>query len=236
MLPNELTYDCGGTTFAGYLADGSADRKVPGVLVIHEASGLGPHARAKADLLAELGYVAFAPDIFGGPVENMEQASTYIGELSGDIAKLRHRCGAALDTLCALSSVDAGRLAVIGFCFGGQAALEFARSGAAVRATVGFHSGLKMSDPSEAASIKGKVLVCLGDRDPLVPREARDTFMDNLTDNGVDAQMLLLSGIGHSFTNPDAEAFGVPGCHYNEVADRRSFEAMQRLFAEAFAD
>ncbi|KHK90295.1 hypothetical protein LK12_16885 [Novosphingobium malaysiense] len=235
-MPNELTYDCDGVTYAGYLADGSAEKRAPGIVVLHEAAGLGPHARAKADLLAASGYVAFAPDFFGGPVENMQQASTHIGELSGDISKLRRRCRAALDALCALPSVDSGKLAAIGFCFGGQAALELARSGADLLATVGFHSGLKMSDPSDAAKIKGKVLVCLGDRDPLVPRDARDTFMDNLTDNGVDAQMLLLSGVGHSFTNPDAEAFGVPGCHYNEQADQRSWQAMQLLFAEAFTD
>lgn len=232
----ELTYDCDGTTFSGYFADGSGGKKAPGVMVIHEASGLGGHAKAKADRLAELGYVAFAPDIFGGPVENMEQATAYIGELSGDIAKLRGRLRAALQALCNVPNADTGKLAIIGFCFGGQAALEFARSGADLRATVGFHSGLKASDPAEAANIKGKVLVCLGDRDPLVPREARDTFMDNLTDNSVDAQMLLFSGVGHSFTNPDAETFGVPGCHFNEVADRRSFDAMQRLFGEVFAE
>ena len=234
-MANEMTYESDGTTYSGHLADGSRGAPAPGVLVIHEGSGLGPHARAKADALAALGYVAFAPDIFGGPVQDMQQASAYIGDLSGDIAKLRRRCTAALDALAAHPSTDGGKLAAIGFCFGGQAALELARSGASLAATVGFHSGLKANDPADAARIAGKVLVCLGDRDPLVPRAARDTFMDNLTDAGVDAQMLLFSGVGHSFTNPDAEAFGVPGCHYNAVADRRSWDAMQRLFDEAFA-
>ena len=235
-MGSELSYESNGTTFTGYLADGSRGDSAPGVLVIHEAGGLGPHAKQKADMLAELGYVAFAPDIFGSAVENLEQASGFIAELSGDIAKLRQRCGAALKALSDLPTVDAGRMAAIGFCFGGQAALELARSGADLRAVVGFHSGLKASDPADAANVKAKVLVCLGDRDPLVPREARDIFMDNMTDSGVDCQMLLLSGVGHSFTNPDAEAFGVPGCHYNESADRRSWDAMRRLFEETLSD
>jgi dienelactone hydrolase len=222
-VASEMAYECDGRSFCGYLADGSRGAAAPGVLVIHEASGLGPHARSRADMLASLGYVAFAPDIFGGPARTLDEAAAYIGELSGDVEKLRRRCGAALDNLRALSCVDSQNLAAIGFCFGGQAALELARSGCQLRATVGFHSGLKASDPAETSRIQGRV------------REARDTFMDDLTDNGVDGQMLLFSGVGHSFTNADAEAFGVPGCHYNEVADKRSWRAMQNLFTEVFA-
>lgn len=232
----ELEYQFDGKTYSGYLARGDASAPVPGVLVIHEASGLGPHAKQKADMLAALGYVAYAPDIFGSPVETLEEASVHIAELSGDVAKLRGRCGAALEALRNTPGVDKNRLAVIGFCFGGQAALELGRSGADLRAVVGFHSGLKAADPEETRNVRGKVLVCLGDRDPLVTREARDTFMDNMTDSGIDCQMLLMSGVGHSFTNPDAEAFGVPGCHYNASADRRSWWAMQQIFEEAFAD
>ncbi len=233
-MPIEISYEVDGETFTGYLHDGSRDARAPGILVLHEASGLGEHAMKKAEMLANLGYVAFAADMFGGPVSNMQQASGYIGELSGDVDKMRRRCAAGLDVLRGYDGVDPKRLGAIGFCFGGQAALELARSGEDLRAVVGFHSGLKARNPQDAKAIKAKVLVCLGDRDPLVPREARDVFMDNLTDYGVDCQMLLLSGVGHSFTNPDAEAFGVPGCHYDAVADKRSWEAMQRLFVEAF--
>lgn len=231
----DIAYEVDGTTFTGYLADGSGGAPTPGVLVLHEASGLGPHVRQKAEMLAELGYVAFAPDLFGGPVENLAQASAYIADLSQDVAKLRRRCSAARARLRSQAHVDPARTAVIGFCFGGQAALELGRSGEDLRAIVGFHSGLKAHRLEDASNIKGKVLICLGDRDPLVPRALRDIFMDNMTDNEVDCQMLLHSGVGHSFTNPDAEAFGVPGCHYNAGADRRSWAAMQSLFVEVFA-
>lgn len=203
-MSSDLVYEVDGHSFTGFLADGSGGRTAPGVLVLHEASGLGEHAKTKAAQLAELGYFALAADMFGGVAENLEQASGYIGLLSGDPALLRRRCTAALDLLRGQARVDPGRLAAIGFCFGGQAALELARSGAPLRAVVGFHSGLKAANPDETKQIKGKVLVCLGDRDPLVNRAARDAFMDDMTDSGVDCQMLLFSGVGHSFTNPDA--------------------------------
>jgi dienelactone hydrolase len=105
-VASEMAYECDGRSFCGYLADGSRGAAAPGVLVIHEASGLGPHARSRADMLASLGYVAFAPDIFGGPARTLDEAAAYIGELSGDVEKLRRRCGAALDNLRALSCVD----------------------------------------------------------------------------------------------------------------------------------
>lgn len=233
QLNGDIVYDVDGQNFTGFLADGSRGKPVPGVLVLHEASGIGPHARYKAEKLAELGYVALAADMFGGIAENLEQASGYIGQLSGDPALLRRRCTAALDLLRGQPGGDAARVAVIGFCFGGQAALELARSGADLRAVVGFHSGLKASEPAETKQVKARVLVCLGDRDPLVNRAARDTFMDDMTDSGIDCKMLLFSNVGHSFTNADAQAFGVPGCDYDAQADRRSWAAMRALFAEA---
>jgi dienelactone hydrolase len=234
-MSSDVSYEVEGKAFTGYLADGSGGKTVPGVLVLHEASGLGAHARQKADALAELGFVAFAADLFGGVATTLQEAGVFIGELASDTAKLRRRANAALDMLKAQPHVDAARTAAIGFCFGGQAAFELARSGADLRAVAGFHAGLKTTHPQDAARIKGKLLACLGDRDPLVTREARDAFMENMTENKVDCQMLLFSGVGHSFTNPDAQAFGVAGCHYDPTAERRSWAAMQQLFLEAFA-
>ena len=126
-------------------------------------------------------------------------------------------------------------IAAIGFCFGGSAALELGRSGADLRAIVGFHSGLKTARPEDTAAIQAKLLLCLGDADPLIPGEVRDAFMDNVREAKLDAQMILYSGVGHSFTNPDAERFGVAGCHYDATADRRSWAAMRALFDEVFA-
>jgi dienelactone hydrolase len=113
--------------------------------------------------------------------------------------------------------------------------LQLGRSGADLRAIVGFHSGLKTTRPEDSKSIRAKVLVCLGDRDPLINGEARASFLENMTTSNVDCQMLVMSNVGHSFTNPDAQAFGVTGCEYNAQADRRAWTAMQQLFGEAFA-
>ena len=234
-MASDITYDIQGRSYSGYLADGSGGKPSPGVLVIHEANGLGPHARAKADMLAQAGYVAFAADLFGEKVETLEQAMGFVGQLSADWAELRARCAGSLDVLRRQSNVDSSRLAAIGFCFGGSAALELGRSGADLRAIVGLHSGLKTARPEDTAAIKARLLLCLGDADPLIPSEVRDGFMDNVRDAKLDAQMLLFSGVGHSFTNPDAEAFGVAGCHYDATADRRSWAAMLALFDEAFA-
>lgn len=228
----EINYEVDGEAFTGYVADGSGGKPAPAVIVFHEASGLGAHARQKADLLAEAGFVAFAADLFGGVARNLSEATGYITRLTSEAGLLRRRCTAALDLLAALPNVDASRMAAIGFCFGGQAALELARSGAPLKAVVGFHSGLGKPDPESAAQIKGSVLLCIGDADPLVPRKARDDFMDDMHAAGVDCQLLTFAGAGHSFTNVDAKAFGVAGCEYDVRAERRSWAAMLALFGE----
>lgn len=232
-MTGDIRYEIDGETFTGYLADGSGGKPAPAVVVFHEASGLGAHARAKADMLAKAGFVAFAADLFGGVAQDLSEATGYITRLTSEAGVLRRRCTAALDVLAALPNADTSRMGAIGFCFGGQAALELARSGAPLKAVVGFHSGLGKPDAESAAQIKGSVLLCIGDADPLVPRKARDDFMDDMHGAGVDCQLLTFAGVGHSFTNVDAKAFGVPGCEYDARAERRSWAAMLALFGEA---
>jgi dienelactone hydrolase len=229
----DISYTVGGRGYTGYLANGAGAKPAPGILVLHEATGLGPQARGKTDRLAELGYVAFAADLFGEPVQSMEHAGSLVRQITEDWSVLRGRCSAALELLCRQPGVDTRRLAAIGFCFGGLAALELARSGAELRAIVGFHSALHNGNLEDSRKIKAKVLMCLGDSDPVVKREARDIFADNMTASGVDSQLLLFSGVAHSFTNPAAD---MPGFKYDARAERRSWTAMQNLFAEAFAD
>ena len=143
--------------------------------------------------------------------------------------------GAALAVLAAQPETDAGRLAAIGYCFGGTTALELARSGADVKAVVGFHSGLATARPQDAKNIKAKVLVQLGADDPLIPPEQRAVFEAEMRAGGVDWRMNLYGGAEHSFTNPDASAFGRPGIKYDATTDRRSWRAMLDTFDEAFA-
>lgn len=233
LQPLDHTY--GAKTYTGYLADGSGGRPAPGILVVHEGGGLGNHTKDKARRLGELGYVAFAMDLFGESGFGLERAQALVRELSEDRAELRGRATAALEVLRAHPSVDPGRLAGIGFCFGGTTVLELARAGTDLKAVVGFHAGLAAKTPAPVGGVRAKVLTCLGADDPIVSASDRDAFAAEFTTAGADWQMLVLGGVGHSFTNPEIDALGFPGFTYDAAADRRSWAAMKALFDEVFA-
>jgi dienelactone hydrolase len=235
MMLQPLTYRIGAATYTGYLADGSAGRRVPGVLVAHEGGGfLTEHAKDRARKVAELGYVAFALDLFGDPRPTLEQARQMVQQLRNDLPTLRARATAALDLLRQQSNVDGSRLAAIGFCFGGTTVLELARSGADIACAIGFHAGLATTAPAQPGVIRGKVLVCQGADDPIVTAEHRSEFAAEMTRAGVDWQMHVYGGVGHSFTNPEIHRWNLPGFIYDERADRRSWLAMRALLDEAF--
>ncbi len=222
-----IDYEVGGKTFTGYLADGSGGRRVPGILVAHEGPGLTAHPKERARMLAELGYVAFALDLYGEKDPTIDRAKTLVRGLRADLATLRARAAAAHDLLRAHPRVDRGRTAAIGFCFGGTAVLELARSGADLAGVVGFHAGLDTTAPGDARAIRGKVLVCLGADDPIVDAEQRRAFVAEMTAARVDWQMHLYGGVGHSFTNRESDAWKFPGFAYDRQADRRSWQAMR---------
>lgn len=233
-----LEYRDGPLTLRGYLATPPAlVARVPGVLVVHEADGVGAHVKRRAEMLAELGYVALAVDMFGDgrTAGNLPDAIAMMHVVMDDPRVWRGRIGAALAALCALSDVDATRVGAIGYCFGGSTVLELARTGADVRAVVSFHGGLDTAHPEDAERIKGKVLICTGGADPFVPRERVDETQDRLAAAGVDYQVITFGGAKHSFTNRDVGAMGNPALAYDERSDRRSWAAMREFFAEAFA-
>ena len=175
----------------------------------------------------------FADYIGGGEVlAGMEQVMGRLGPLMSDPLATRALGQAGLDILTGHDRVDTLRLAAIGYCFGGTMSLELARGGADLKAVVGFHSGLATARPEDASNIVGKVLVCIGTEDPLIPPDQRADFEAEMRAGGVDWRMNLLGGAGHSFTNPDAGALGVPGIEYHEPSARRSWAAMLDLFAE----
>ncbi|MFA7601589.1 MAG: dienelactone hydrolase family protein [Novosphingobium sp.] len=232
----DIPYEVDGARCNGFLALPAGAGAVPGVIVLHGGSGLGDHARQRARMLADLGYAAFAPDLFGRRIEGLEAAEAATGEFLGDWARLCRSCDAAFRILAGHERVEAGRIAAIGFCFGGQVALEYARSGANMRAVIGFHSRLATRYPERSGAISAKVLICLGDADRFVSRAEREHFLNDMRANGVDCQMLLFSGVNHSFTDRYAEVSGVPGLKYDARADGRAWAAMQALLAEAFAD
>ncbi|HYE28730.1 MAG TPA: dienelactone hydrolase family protein [Allosphingosinicella sp.] len=222
-----------GVALTGYLADGSGGGRAPGVLIAHEGGGLARHTKERALRLAGIGYVAFALDMYGEEESPPERAMALGKALRTDRPLLRSRVAAALDVLTAQPGVDSTRLAAIGFCMGGAAVIELARTGAPLRVVVGFHSGFLPGSAEENAAIAGTLLLCHGAEDLIVGAVQRDAFLAEATAAGVDWQLHLYGGVGHSFTNPDIDALNLTGFAYDETADRRSWTAMLNLFDEA---
>ena len=231
MIIENIEYAVGQQTFTGYLAHLGGRTPRPAVLVCHDAGGLREHARSVTRRLAEAGYVAFALDLFGQTFDTTEASSAALRALSSDLETLLARTTAAYGVLLALQEVDPARTAAIGFCFGGRVALELARSGAHLQCTVGFHSVLTTAHPADAAHIRGKVLVCLGSEDPVVPEEQRSAFLAEMNRGQVDFQMLLLRA-KHGFSDPDVDRHQHAALAYDESAARRSWAAMLALFDE----
>jgi dienelactone hydrolase len=214
MKAETIEYKDGAVNLRGHIAyDDQQSGKRPGILVMPEAFGLGPHARERAERLAKLGYVALAGDPYGDGVtaKDLQEAMKHAGPLREDTAKFRARGRAALDKLASLPQVDSGKLAAIGYCMGGTFALELARDGAPLRGIVTFHAGLETKVPAQSNKTRAKVLICTGADDPFVPVAQVNAVQEELTKAGVDWQIISYGGAVHSFTNPDADALGMAG-------------------------
>jgi dienelactone hydrolase len=232
-----VEYADGGTALEGYLAyDDAVKGKRPGVLVVHEWWGLNPYIKGRAEELARLGYIAFAVDMYGKGrrASTAGEAGALAGTYLKDRGLMRSRAQAGLEVLRKHALTDPGRLAAIGYCFGGTTVLELARSGADIAGVASFHGGLATPSPEDAANIKGKVLVLHGADDPFVKAEQVAAFQEEMRKAGVDWQMMLYGGAVHSFTNPASGDDPSKGVAYNERADRRSWEAMRLFFREIF--
>jgi dienelactone hydrolase len=237
IVTKSVEYKEGDTTLEGFVAyDNSVKNSRPGVLIVHQWKGLGDYEKMRAEMLAKMGYVAFACDIYGKGVRpaSMQEAGAQAGKYKGDRALLRKRVKAGLETLLKQQGVDAKRVAAIGYCFGGTTALELARSGADVAGVVSFHGGLGTPTPEDAKNIKCKVLACHGADDPNVPPAEVAGFEKEMRDGKIDWQLIAYGNAVHSFTDKSAGNDNSKGAAYNEKADRRSWEAMKDLFAEIF--
>jgi dienelactone hydrolase len=232
-----VEYTQGDAKLRGYLAyDDAVGAKRPGVLIVPEWWGLNDYAKSRAEQLAKLGYVAFAADMYGDgkTTTTFQEAGALSGPVMNDRGLMRARINAALDTLKSQSQVDPSKIAAIGYCFGGTAALELARSGAPVLGVVCFHGGLSTPNPDDAKNIKGRVLVCTGASDSFIPQEMRDAFEKEMADAHVNWEMDVYADAVHAFTNPNAGKFGNPNIQYNKEADERSFARMLSFFNEIF--
>jgi dienelactone hydrolase len=230
-------YRDGDKRFVGELAlDEAVAGPRPGVLVVHEGGGINDHPKWRASLLAEMGYVALACDLYGDGelTRDAERRNALMNGLITEPGLLRRRVRVALEQLVALPQVDKSRVAAIGYCFGGMTVLELARSGADIAGIVSFHGLLRATAPAEPGAVKAKLLVCHGVEDPLVPPEQVAAFVEEMKHADADWQMVTYAHAGHGFTRKDAGALGMKGVFYEERADRRSWAAMKELFAEVF--
>lgn len=209
-------------------------KKRPGVLVVHEAWGLGKHAIDRARMLASMGYPAFAADLYGGRCcpSTLAEARALTTQLRSSPQILRDRARAALSVLAARPEVDSSRLAAIGFCFGGTTVLELARCGENLSAVASFHGGL-LPVGETSSSITPSVMVFVGARDPLGSPEYIGAFEREMEAAGADYQIQIFGNTLHSFTNPEAGLSGSPEeFQYNPVADRRAWRAMRGFLKE----
>lgn len=231
MQSEALTYRGDGLTLEGRLFLPAGPGTYPGVLVFPEAFGIGPLAMERAGRLAELGFAVLACDLHGGGryIADLGEAMAAVQPLFDDPLRTRARAVAAFEVLAARPEVDAGRIAAIGHCF--PMPLELARSGAQVKATVGFHINLATRLPAEPGVMHGSVLVCVGSDDPFITAAHRAGFEVEMRAAGADWQLQVYGNTVHSFTNPDADRQHRPDAiRYSAAADRQSWRAMLSLF------
>ena len=223
-----ITYKDGGTELEGFLAyDDAVKGARPGVLVVHDWTGLQEYTKTRTTQLAELGYVAFAADIYGKGVRptDSKDCAVQAGTYKNDLPLLRKRVLLGLAQLKSQKGVDDAKLAAIGYCFGGTSVLELARSGEKVAGVVSFHGGLSTTLPAEKGKVKAKVLVCHGGADAHVNGEV-PAFKAEMEKAGVDMEFITHEGAQHGFTKP--------GAAYQEKADKDSWAAMKKFFGEIF--
>lgn len=237
LKTEKISYKDGKAQLEGYLAyDDAISAPRPGVLVVHEWMGLGDNAKKRAEMLAQMGYVAFAADMYGKGVyaKDHEEAAKLSGLYRSDRKLMRQRITAGLNELKKSALIDKNKIAAIGYCFGGTSVIELARSGADVRGVVSFHGGLDSPNPADGKNIKAKVLVFHGANDGFISKENVEAFSKEMRDANVDWQMVVYGNAVHSFTVKEAGDDPSKGMAYNENADRRSWQAMNVFFAEIF--
>lgn len=237
IITSDVEYKDGDTTLQGFVAyDDAVKGSRPGVLVIHDWTGLQDYTKSRAKQLAELGYVAFAADVYGKGVRptDPKECGAEAGKYKKDPAAWRKRVTAGLDEMKKQPNVDGAKLAAIGYCFGGTSVLELARTGAAVNGVVSFHGNLATTLPGESGKVKASVLVCHGADDPFVKPDEVAAFKEEMKKADVKLEFIAYPGAVHSFTKPEAGNDPSKGVAYQEKADKESWTAMKKFLGEVF--
>ena len=227
-----IRYTTQGVTMVGYLAyDQNGKDPRPGVLVVPEWWGLNDYARTRARMLAEMGYAAFAVDMYGGGkvAAGPEDAQKLSSEVMKNFDAGAARFNAAMTVMKRHPAVDPSRIAAIGYCFGGGVVLNMARRGADLKGVASFHGSLTPVKPAQPGAIKAKILVLTGASDKFVPPQQVEQFMEEMTGARADFRVISYPDAMHSFTNPEADGlaktFHMP-IGYNADADKKSWEAL----------
>ena len=237
IIGQPLEYKSGDVVCEGWQAyDDVVTGPRPGVLIVHQWTGISDHEKAAARKLAALGYNVLVADIYGKGVRPQPPAAgKEAGKYKGNRPLLRSRVNAALDVLSRDARTDASKLAATGYCFGGTTVLELARSGAALRGVVSFHGGLDSPNPADGKNIKAGVLALHGADDPFVPAKDVAAFEAEMKAAGVDYKLVKYPGAVHSFTHKEAGSDNAKGAAYNADADRDSWFQMQEFLKRAFS-
>ena len=237
IVSNTVNYLDGGTLLQAFFAyDDSFEERRPAVLISHAWGGRDEFVNNKAKQLAELGYVAFALDMYGQGIlgKSPEENAVLMQPFIDDRQLLQKRINAALYAVTLLPWVDDSRIAAIGFCFGGLCVLDLARMGADVKGVVSFHGLLYTPENSEKKPVKAKVLALHGHDDPMATADQLKAFTTEMTDLNVDWQLHSYGNTVHAFTNPMANNPEM-GTVYNETADKRSWQSMKNFLEEVLA-
>jgi dienelactone hydrolase len=211
-----IVYEVNGASYEGYYT--GASENAPLILLVHDWNGLTDYEIKRAEMLAEMGYTVFAVDLFGAGVRptKVEDKRQHTGELYKDREKMRVLLYAALKTAQS-QGANTGNAVAMGYCFGGAAVLEFARSGADMKGFVTFHGGLKTPEGQDYSKAKGKFLILHGTADTAVSMQDFATLANELEAIGVSHEMITYGGAPHAFT-----VFGED--RYRADADKKSWK------------
>ncbi|MGZ5100729.1 MAG: dienelactone hydrolase family protein [Usitatibacter sp.] len=238
VVTKTIPYQHEGKTMQGFLAyDDAKAGPRPGILVINEWWGLNDYAKSRTRQLAEMGYVAFAADMYGDgkTTRDPKEAQAWSSAAGSQPGALAAASKAGLDVLSKQPQANASELAAIGFCFGGTTVLQLAYAGTPLKGAVTFHGGLVVPDEAQAAKIRTPILVLHGAEDTFIKPETIAGLQKSLDAAKVDWYMVTYAQAVHAFTNPDADSFKIPGIGYNEKAAKRSWDEMKRFFDGQFA-
>lgn len=231
-----VDYKDGNTDLEGFIAyDNTATKPRPAVLIVHQWGGLGDYEKMRANMVAELGYVAFALDVYGKgirPTDPLERTRLSDFYKSGNRALFRQREMAALNHIKNDPRVDPTKIVIIGYCFGGTGALELARAGADIVGAVSFHGALTNPNPQDVPNIKMPVMIHHGAIDPLVPALEVAAFKTEMDMAQIDYAFMSYGNAVHSFTDPAAGNDPLKGFAYNEKADKRSWASLVTFLNE----